>query len=582
MKAASMTASRKHAPRNFKEAFARVLLNETGVAVNSGALRQEQMDNELQLALRLAGFSGDAPHAADASSAASEASGTWSEDAEELMQFVRQLGPRSPHLSSEQFLKPFFRHLALPGLSIRELDDDVARFSKLTFLDVSRNGLSSIDNLPPNLKYLKAYNNPISQISCKASPSLCFLGLGFSKLGSEGLEQAARRFKNLLSLDLSFSQLAGLQEVIAPLGPLHKLRHLCLGGSPVSLLPFYRVQVLRWLPQLHVLDGVAFADEEQADSQQLVAWGTPLRPRPSTVRVAFQFQRLAGTRALLMPVAEGIVAAKRAAAAAAGEEAQEEEQEQDKILEACAGGSLRLRVELPDGSWAETAEVLLSAEDAAAAAAAAGAEDPPLIFDDFDKLEKLRTPAGEALYFEVDIGEEGSEGSSGEVLQEDGLVRLCRWARKGLAVKVFFRPASPPPPEGEEEAAAEGDEGEGGESKPKTPEPPEEVDVGGAVIALDNFLWHSQTDLGEEVRAAGELPESPAPWSIQVPEVRVVVADRWLDPEVQVPPLEAKAQRKARLGDARLALTVEMHAGEPPPFEEEDPAAAEPPKKGKK
>jgi len=192
------------------------------------------------------------------------------------------------------------------------------------------------------------------------------------------------------------------------------------------------------------------------------------------------------------------------------------------------------------------------------------------------------------LYFELDVGEEGSEGSSGEVLQEDGLLRLCRWARKGLAVKVLFTPPPPPPPaEGEEIAAAEPAEGEednAAERAPKAPEPPAEVDVGGAVIALDSLLWHSQTDLGDEARSGTELPELPAsPWRVHAAEVRVVPSEQWLDPEVQVPPLDdGKSQRKLRFGDARLALAVEMHVGEPPPYEEEEPPPPEPPKKGKK
>mmetsp|Transcript_73325 Transcript_73325/g.185720 ORF Transcript_73325/g.185720 Transcript_73325/m.185720 type:complete len:603 (-) Transcript_73325:71-1879(-) len=583
MQALAMSASRKNVSRNFKEAFARVLLNETGVTLSAGAVSQESMDRELQMALRLAGYSGDTVAGAADAGPPDESNkvGTWSDDAEELMKLVQQLGPRNPNLSSEQYLKPFFRHLCLPSLAIRELDDDVARFARLRFLDVSQNNLTCIDNVPPNLKYLKAYNNPISQISCKPTPSLCFLGLGYSKIGSDGLEQAARRFKNLLSLDLCFSEVANFQEVVTPLAPLPKLRHLCLAGSPVGVLPFYRVQVLRWLPQLHVLDGVAAADEEQADVQMLVASSAPLRQRPQTLRFGLQLQKLVGLRRLLEPVAEAILEERSKRAPAEEAAPPPEAEEQDDIVKACASGSLRLKLELPDGTWTETSEYRFrNLEELAAIRAAAGEGGPPPLDEIF--LAGIGTPVKEPLYFDLDVGEEGSE-VHGEVLQEDGLLRLARWLRKGLAVKFFFREAPPKAPEGEAAAAppaSEGAEGEEGENAaPAAPELPEEVELGGTVLALDVYLWRSGTDVAEEARAAGQLPESPAPWRLEVTDAQVALTKDFLQPGVQVPPMYSKAAKKFNKDDiSLLSVVIELHAGDAPPLQEEPPPPTADPK----
>jgi len=584
-------------PKTFKEAFANVLLNRTGVTMSAVALNKDNLERELRQALRLDGFAGDGKPADDGPPL-EVAGDTWSENAEELQKLVRQLGPRNRHLSSEQFLKPFFRHLALPELCIRDLDDDVSRFTKLTFLDVSRNGLASIDHLPPSLVYLKAYNNPLTRFTCKPTPSLAFVGIGHSKANPETLEQISRRFKGLLSLDIGFSEVASLQDLITPLGPLQRLRHLCAVGSPVCLQPFYRLQTLRWLTRLSVLDGAAVTDEEQADAQMLAACGDSVRPRPLSIRLGVWLRKIAGVRALLEPVATEIVAVKRAQEAAVAAEAAEAGNEapaeaepqdtQDPISEACAGGIIRLRIRLPDGTWAATTEIPLDLDDANSRIAAyeAAGQDPPGVFDIFS-LHAVRLENGEPLSFELGIGEEGSE-VDGEVLQEDGLVRLCDWVRRGAAIKVFFRPPMPPPPAEEEEEAGkeEAAKEENGEveegSEKRAPEPPEEVDVGGCVIGLRSWLSRTQTDVSSDARASGALPELPEFWRVDVPEVRIVPAQRWLEPEVQLPPLDVAQQRKADVGVASLSLMVDLFAGEPPELEEDPPPPPPPDPKGKK
>mmetsp|Transcript_61520 Transcript_61520/g.135232 ORF Transcript_61520/g.135232 Transcript_61520/m.135232 type:complete len:559 (-) Transcript_61520:36-1712(-) len=549
----------------FREAFAKVLLNRTGVAMTATTFNREQMDRELELAHRLEGHAGDGD-AKEEVTPSDEATGGWSDNAEELLQMIQQLGPRNANLSSEAFLKSFFRHLRLPELAIREIDDDCAKFSQLTYLDVSRNPLTSITQLPPSLKFLKAYNTDISKVSCKPLSSLCFLGLGHSRMGAEGLEQAARRFRNLLSVDLSYTEVGGLQEMSAHLQPLQQLRHLCVAGSPVSLLPYYRLRTLGWLPQLQVLDGVAVCDEEAADAQLLATSVAP--PRPPMVRIAVQTRRISGVRALLLSVAEKARAAKRAAlleesGAEGGEGAAAEGEDTDPIAEFCATGSLHFRFELPHGDWAHSSEVPVSQ-------AAAVEDGEP--FDTFD-LSRLVRASGERLYFEIDVSEAYQEPTG-----EDKLLRLCRWLRRGLPLKVFYTPEPPPAPEGGEAAAGDGEAAE-----PGKPAPPEAVPIGGVVVPLDVLLWRATTGITEQERQEGVLPASPGPWNHEVSGIKVVPEARWLNAEVQVP--LAKQSQHADHGQpaASLDVGVVVYAEEPPELEElvevEEPAAKA---KGKK
>lgn len=406
-----------------------------------------------------------------AAAKARAASSAWSEDAEELMRLVQKLGPRNPNLCSEFFLKPFFQHLRFPELNIRELGDDTAKFSRLTSLDVSRNRLTDIDALPPNLQFLVAYSNEIRTISCKALPSLSFLGLGHNPLGSGALEQITKTFPKLLSLDLSYTELSDLADVLPELQCLGKLKQLCLAGSPVCLWPFYRFVLLRGLPKLQLLDGVRPSETETADLHEVsavllqrakeakrasisaaqsidegsspgAALGLSTRistittnltidpaPTPAVcpayIRLSLRPLSLKRVRKLLGPALLGKVP-----------EALDDPPERDPIVVAAAGGALRLAFELPNGEWASTAPRVLEAEVGARQTeqflAAKGAGMSPLPSEPFDTffLAKLTSAGGEPLVFPLDTTD--GEGGFG------GLLSMCRWLRKGLHVKLFF------------------------------------------------------------------------------------------------------------------------------------------------
>mmetsp|Transcript_82542 Transcript_82542/g.250325 ORF Transcript_82542/g.250325 Transcript_82542/m.250325 type:complete len:99 (+) Transcript_82542:1336-1632(+) len=77
----------------------------------------------------------------------------------------------------------------------------------------------------------------------------------------------------------------------------------------------------------------------------------------------------------------------------------------------------------------------------------------------------------------------------------------------------------------------------------------------------------------QEMREAGELPPLPEPWVHEVPDARVVPMDRWLDPEVQVPSVEAarRAADDEEKPAASLAFSVVLYA---PGAPEEDGAQA--------
>jgi len=372
--------------------------------------------------------------------------------------------------------------------------------------------------------------------------------------GSDGVPQ---RFPGLLALDLSFTRIIDLSGAVAALAGMSKLRQFCLAGSPASLLPHARLRLLRGLPELQLIDGSAVEEAEAADAQKLRFVEAE---RPASVRLQVQPMKFERARTLLSIAARDILAKREATA----DEEAEAAEPMDEILQACMKGVLRFRFELPDGTWAETQELNLTQE---LVGDVDGGKEP---FDSFD-LSALKTPSGDPLLFDVDV-----EATT----EEDRLLRLNQWLRRGMGLKVFFRERLPPTPEelaAEAEAAADPKK-KGKSTTPPAPasdegeqevpaEPPEEVAIGGVVVPFENLLWRqAETSVTADVREAGELPDLPAPW-VETPEVRVVPIARWLEPNTQVPKASRLLTQEwgppGKPEFSELSLRVVLYAEEP-------------------
>eukprot|EP00933_Yihiella_yeosuensis_P031036 TRINITY_DN24592_c1_g1_i2.p1 TRINITY_DN24592_c1_g1~~TRINITY_DN24592_c1_g1_i2.p1 ORF type:complete len:726 (+),score=192.18 TRINITY_DN24592_c1_g1_i2:251-2428(+) len=504
----SGTKSQKIPAITFGEAFARILLHQTGLSVSKRAeLNQDLLKQELELAVRQDGLTGEHLFSTDvgsevtalphdvvasvkqsASGAAaggggagagpkgkgrgkggkgreSSSSSKWSDNAEELANFIQKLGPRNPNLCSEVFLKPFFSDLKLQGLNIWTIGEDVIKFSKLTSLDLSENSLTEIDQLPPSLRFFKVYNNQISRISSRPLPSLCFLGIGNNPLGKQGLGDVVRCFPNLLSLDLSHTEVVSLDDSIEKMKALKSLRQLCFLASPVCLVPFYRLALLRALPQIQALDSILITDEEYEDAAKLKMASLPelepwmIRKEPTegagetegdaaaageaaeaeAVEVPKYWPGCGGPgwlrftlelgnlkqhhgllkEALMPPEAAGAVSATveveedGAPASSPVPAGEEDELPKDPLSEKVGQeGELRLSFELPDGSWINSGTMKLAKKTWEVE------EDeppPPVYLRDEVKLQRLKTASGEALSFELDLCKGGLRRSTAVV-----------------------------------------------------------------------------------------------------------------------------------------------------------------------
>lgn len=572
-----MTSKQKRPPQNFKEAFERCLLDRTGIVMNNGPCNLQDMYRDLEVTKRLGGFAGDDLPGNEAlkEAAADRAAANikeWSEDLQGpdgLLTMTEKLGPLNKNLASESHLKPFFKHLCLPQLSVTVLDDDACKFTNLAFLDVSRNSLTAIDNLPPQLKFLKAYNNKIQSVTCRKMPSLVFLGLGYNALSTEAVEQLSLRFRSLLSLDIAYNNITNIRQSVAQdIAALDKLKHLSIAGNPITLLPYYRLVLARYLPQLQLLDEQSMGEAELADAQlaedRHLTW-------PEQMNLSISFSQVEFVDRLLTPLALELPETKPPA-----EEGGEPVpvSEADRLKEVCEAGTFLLSFELPSGEWVETTAIEIKEEEkeevvdpkAKAKATPSPVEDKPVCPEVLNLSSLSRSSDAELvsqdaeaapcpLFFKMSLPAE--------------VASIRDWLQIGLRIKAFYKKKPEPPPEETEAEVAEGEEPP---EPPAPPEPPVARPIGGGLAVVSSNLWPHVQLLSDELRDGQSLPVPPVPWSMNPATVSLAPFSKWFEPDVQVP--EAAAAKSLSDESARLSMDIVLWAEEPVLPEEGEVAEA--------
>lgn len=192
---------------------------------------------------------------------------SWSEQAEELDVAIKGRRTKSKARFSEVCKR--LRTLKLRNCGILEMDDGLLKLSTLEELNLSRNKLYCVRNLPPSLLSFNAFDNSINRLELSdsiAAKHLLHLGLGYNHVSS--VEPWIQDCSSLLSLDLSYNCICNLEATLAALSSfVPRLRILHLQGNPIALLPKYRTQVHRHLPQLKILDDVKFEEEDTSEAR---------------------------------------------------------------------------------------------------------------------------------------------------------------------------------------------------------------------------------------------------------------------------------------------------------------------------
>ncbi|PFX28507.1 Leucine-rich repeat-containing protein 43 [Stylophora pistillata] len=188
---------------------------------------------------------------------------TWSSEAESL----REIAVKTPDKLTEAFILKFFKSLRIVDKKVTDIDDGLLQLKNLKQLTLSANLIRNIDSkrLPKGLEELELAANQISDINplCVCPPPLIHLGLSYNLISSITGHMKANSWPHLLSLDLSFNNLADLYHTINVLKTLPKLKNLVLQGNPLALVPGYRGYAIDSIRQLTILDDIRISADEK-------------------------------------------------------------------------------------------------------------------------------------------------------------------------------------------------------------------------------------------------------------------------------------------------------------------------------
>lgn len=138
---------------------------------------------------------------------------------------------------------------------IISFDEESKILTQLKVLNLDNNRISTIENLPHNLRELYLYRNFVNSIKLKIPhENLIFLGLGYNNVNDEFLDLISKQLPNLLSLDLCFNCIIKLEETVENLVRLRNLKMLVLFGNPIILIKQYKDYVLSNLKLLKYFD----------------------------------------------------------------------------------------------------------------------------------------------------------------------------------------------------------------------------------------------------------------------------------------------------------------------------------------
>lgn len=99
-------------------------------------------------------------------------------------------------ICNRDHIREVFKTLNFISLQINSIDDELMNFPSLQVLNLNKNIIQTIENIPKCLKELHLFSNHVTQINprMKIADSLLYLGLGYNQLKDDALINIHRFF----------------------------------------------------------------------------------------------------------------------------------------------------------------------------------------------------------------------------------------------------------------------------------------------------------------------------------------------------------------------------------------------------
>jgi Leucine-rich repeat (LRR) protein len=175
----------------------------------------------------------------------------WSPQADRIQQMYRNARGQPVRTNPCSFVE----ELRLIDRDISAIDEAFA--ASLAFvktLNVSKNRIAVLENLPDSVEVVMAYNNEIADVKLlHTRKALVHAGLGYNRISDVSFIQ---HMPSLRSLDVSYNTITDVSLFIDAIKAHGGVIHIYIEGNPVTLDRAALIRIAKELVMLHTIDGV--------------------------------------------------------------------------------------------------------------------------------------------------------------------------------------------------------------------------------------------------------------------------------------------------------------------------------------
>ena len=142
------------------------------------------------------------------------------------------------YICNKEFLNEFYSHLAFNGANIHQIDDDSLLLSNLKVLNLCKNNLSRIQNIPESCLQLYLDFNQIKSIDIP-TVNVEFLSISHNLIQDHSIKTIAGKMPKLRCLNISYNQIKDIRAFVSYLKECIRLKMIICRNNPISLLPIY-------------------------------------------------------------------------------------------------------------------------------------------------------------------------------------------------------------------------------------------------------------------------------------------------------------------------------------------------------
>ncbi|KAL4481503.1 hypothetical protein ABPG74_007592 [Tetrahymena malaccensis] len=179
----------------------------------------------------------------------------WSEQAEILINEIMENG-YADFICNRDHILEVFKNINFINLQINEMDEELLKFPNIEILNLNKNIIKTVENIPKSLKELHLFSNHITEISprLKTANNLLYLGLGYNQMKDNAIVSISRYFPQLVALDISNNFFEDIELVLENVEKFKNLRLFNCQGNPICLLSNYKKSFVYAIPDLEIID----------------------------------------------------------------------------------------------------------------------------------------------------------------------------------------------------------------------------------------------------------------------------------------------------------------------------------------